>query len=248
MKRLMISGCLGRMGRLIAQEAAAAGFETVCGIDPGAGGEAGFPVYPSFSGELPAADVLIDFSAPQTLPGLLAFATARGLPCVLGTTGYAETDLAAIARAAASIPVFRSANLSRGVYVLRLLAAQAARMLPGFDIEIVEKHHNQKQDSPSGTALLLLDAVRAPQSRPVFGREGNKAKRAPEEIGVHAVRGGTVAGEHEVGFYGSNEILTLTHQAQGRGVFAAGALGAAAWLMGKAPGLYGMDDWLGTGQ
>lgn len=247
MKRLIISGCLGRMGRLIAQEAAAAGFETVFGVDPGSGDSAGFPVYPVFSDTLPAADVLIDFSSPQTLPALLAFACARSLPCVLGTTGYTEPDLLAVTHAAASIPVFRSANMSRGVHVLRLLAAQAARMLPGFDIEIVERHHNQKQDSPSGTALMLLDIVRTPQSRPVFGREGNQTRRAPGEIGVHAVRGGTVAGEHEVGFYGSNEILTLTHQAQGRGVFAAGALDAAAWLIGKAPGIYGMDDWLGAG-
>lgn len=246
MKRLMISGASGRMGRMLAEEAAAYGFTVVCGVDPQAGQTGGFPVYESFSLVKEQADLLIDFSSPKTLAGLLPYAVKHRLACVLGTTGYTAEDLEAIRKAADSVPIFQSSNMSRGVHVLRQLAAKAARMLPEYDIEIIEKHHNQKQDSPSGTALMLLEAVRKPGSLPVYGREGRQTKRRPEEIGLHAVRGGTVAGDHEVGFYGSNEVITLAHQAQSRGVFVSGALAAAAWLMGQPSGLYGMDDFMGA--
>ena len=245
MKQLLISGALGRMGRMITQEAARHGFAVCAGVDRAADASGAYPVYAGFDAVREVAEVVIDFSSPKALEGLLAFASARRLPCVLGTTGYSPQDLAAIQAAAAQIPIFQSPNMSRGVYVLKQLAAQAARMLLGYDIEIVEKHHNQKADSPSGTALALYEAVRRPGSLPTHGRQGASSLRQADEIGLHAVRGGTVAGDHEVGFYGQNELILLTHSAQSRQVFASGALAAAAWLMGQAPGLYHMAHWMG---
>ena len=248
MKKLLISGARGRMGREIARMATDHDFDPVCGVDRGEGADLGFPVFPDFSQVGLPCDVLIDFSAPGMLTGLLSFAVMQGLPCVLGTTGYTESDLEAIQLAAARIPIFYARNMSRGIHVLKQLAAQARALLPGFDIEIIETHHNQKQDSPSGTALALLEAVQSPGSKPVFGRQGQKTKRQDQEIGVHALRGGTVAGDHQVGFYGDHEVITLAHHAQDRGVFAAGALHAATWLLGKGPGLYGMEDSMGDGK
>lgn len=245
MKRLLISGVCGRMGRLLAQASHEHGMLTVAGVDAVACEQQGFPVYRHFSQVREAADVLVDFSVPGVLGDLLDHCQSHALPCVLGTTGYTEEDMKRIQKAADDIPIFWSPNMSRGVYVLTQLAARAAQMLDGFDVEIIEKHHKQKVDSPSGTALSLLNAVRKPDSSPVFGREGKSAKRAAGEIGVHAVRGGTVAGEHEVGFYGDNEVIILSHQAQNRGVFVAGALSAAGWLTGRQPGLYGMADLMG---
>ncbi len=242
MTRLILSGAYGRMGRLVAQEAPAQGFEAVAGIDPGKAVYADFPVFPDFGDVIPEADALIDFSTPAALGALLDYARVTRLPCVLCATGYGDEHMALIRETAREIPILQSANMSRGVYAMRKLAALARSLLPGFDVEIVEKHHNQKADAPSGTAYALLDAVRDEGTRPVFGREGMTGKRSPDEIGVHAVRGGTVSGEHEVGFYGKHEVVTLTHTAQSPLIFAYGALSAAKWLIGQKPGLYGMDD------
>lgn len=242
MKKLLISGAKGRMGQMIASQAAGHGFTVVGGVDRAERLDGDFPIVHDFSRLEADADVLIDFSAPMMLGSLLAYAIGHNLPCVLGTTGYTEAEMEALSAAARRIPLFYSPNMSLGIYVLKQLARQAAQMLPGFDIEIVEKHHNQKADSPSGTALALLDAVKKADSLPIFGREGKTAKRAPGEIGVHAVRGGTVAGDHEVGYYGDHEVITLAHHAQDRGVFASGALRAAAWLLDKPAGLYSMQD------
>lgn len=246
MNGLLISGACGRMGRMIAQEAGSHGFTVLAGVDPTGEQYDRFPVYRHLRELLEKPDMLIDFSSPATLTELLEYAVNNKVPCVLGTTGYTAQDLQRIQAASAGIPVFQSPNMSRGVYVLKQLAALAARMLPGYDIEIIEKHHNQKADSPSGTALALLEATKKPDTLPVFGREGRQTKRKQNEIGLHAVRGGTVAGEHEVGYYGSNEVLTLSHHAQSRGVFAEGALAAAAWLINQQPGLYGMADFMET--
>ena len=243
---LIVSGACGRMGRLIVREAAGHGFSVLAGVDPSAEQYGSFPVYGHIGQLHEKPDILIDFSAPATLAELLEYAVNKKVPCVLGTTGYTAQDLQRIQAASANIPIFQSPNMSQGIFVLKQLAALAARMLPGYDIEIVEKHHNQKADSPSGTALALLDAVKKPDTLPVFGREGQQTKRNRNEIGLHAVRGGTVAGEHEVGYYGSNEVLTLSHHAQSRGVFADGALAAAAWLVNQQPGLYAMADFMRT--
>lgn len=242
MLKILLSGASGRMGRQVASLAEEEQAVIVAGVDVHAGQDGAFPVYPSFSLVEETADVIVDFSRPECLPALLSYAKAHHLPAVLAATGYNEADEAAIKEAAAIIPIFRSANMSLGVYVLKTLAHQAAQLLPGFDIEIVEKHHNQKLDAPSGTALMLYDAVSQASSVPVYGRNGRTQKRETNEIGLHAVRGGTVPGEHEVGFYGPAEVVTLRHTAQDRSIFARGALRAAHFTAAQLPGEYGMDD------
>lgn len=230
------------MGRQVAALAEDEGAVIAAGVDVHAETQADYPVYPSFSMVEEQADVIVDFSRPEGLSALLDYALAHKLPVVLAATGYNEEDLNAIRAASARIPIFRSANMSLGVYVLKTLARQAAQLLPDFDIEIVEKHHNQKLDAPSGTALMLYDAVSKPDTLPVFGRNGRTQKREKNEIGVHAIRGGTVPGEHEVGFYGPSEVVTIAHSAQDRSIFARGALRAAHFAAACTPGEYGMDD------
>ncbi len=241
MLNIILSGACGRMGRQVAQYAADLGIRIVAGVDVAAESYAAFPVYPTFALCLEKAEAMIDFSRPENLPALLAFATENKLPLVLATTGYHEAEDALIHQAAKSIAIFRSANLSLGVQVLKVLAHQAASLLPGFDIEIVEKHHNQKIDAPSGTAITLYQAVANADSVPVYGRHSRTERREKREIGLHAVRGGTVPGEHEVGFYGAGETLLLTHTAQDRSIFAQGALRAARYLVAKPAGMYGME-------
>ena len=242
MLKILLSGACGRMGRQVANLAEEEQAVITCGVDVHVEQGSDFPVYPSFSLVEEQADVIVDFSRPESLPALLDYAKAHRLPVVLASTGYNEEDLASIREAAKDIPVFRSANMSLGVYVLKTLAHQAAQLLPGFDIEIIEKHHNQKIDAPSGTALMLYDAVSTPDTVPVFGRNGRTQKREKAEIGMHAIRGGTVPGEHEVGFYGPSEVVTLSHSAQDRSIFARGALKAARFIATQTPGEYSMDD------
>jgi len=182
----------------------------------------------------PAADVAIDFSHKSMLGLVEAYVNRTGAALVSGTTGYDEAEMA---------PVIHSANYSLGVAVLRRLAAEAAKALPGFDIEIVETHHNQKVDAPSGTAKLLLSAVNPDdECDVVYGREGMCGKRPAREIGVHALRGGTVAGTHTVHFFGEDEEVALTHRATSRRIFASGAVAAAKKLVEREPGFYGFDE------
>ena len=242
MLKILLSGACGRMGRQVAALAEDAQAEIIAGVDVHADGETKFPVYPSFSLVQEDAQVIVDFSRPEGLSALLAYAKAHQLPVVLAATGYNDDDLNAIREAGKEIAIFRSANMSLGVYVVRALAHQAAQLLPGFDIEIIEKHHNQKLDAPSGTALMLYDAVSTPETLPTFGRSGRTQKREKNEIGIHAIRGGTVPGEHEVGFYGPSEVVTITHSAQDRSIFARGALKAAQFVSAQAPGEYDMED------
>ena len=246
--KIILSGACGHMGREVARAAAEQGVTVAAGVDA-AQAATDFPVYAGFDGlDGVEADGIIDFSVPAALPALAAFAAERGLPVVLATTGYTEADLRLVDGLAEKVPVFRSANMSVGVAVLRMLVRRTAQALEGFDIEIVEAHHRRKKDAPSGTALMLLEAARAGsagETAPVFGREGRDCARKPGDIGVHSIRGGTVAGEHEVLFLGESERITLSHSAENRGVFANGALRAAAFLIGRAPGLYDMDDLLG---
>ncbi len=243
--KLILSGACGRMGHEVAKAAREQGWEIAFGVDRVCGEDMGFPVYPCFrdAGEVPEHAVVIDFSLPEALRDVLQFAEEHGFPCLLAATGYTEEHLSLIRSSARVIPLFRSSNLSLGVHVLKLLAAEAKRMLPGFDIEIVEKHHSRKKDAPSGTAMTLYEALRSGDSVPVYDRHLNGLRRK-EEIGIQAVRGGTVAGEHEIGFYGEGETLLLTHSAQNRSIFAFGALRAAQFLGadGRKPGEYGMDD------
>lgn len=248
MLRLILSGCNGRMGRAVEHLCAAQpDLEIAAGFDLLGTGDRDFPVFSSpaeFQGQ---ADAVIDFSSPAALPALLDFCTARRLPVVLATTGYSQEQLAAIDRAAERIPVFRSANMSVGVNVLLALVRQATAALGGdYDIEIVEKHHNKKVDAPSGTALMLADAAASAlpcQPDYVYDRHSVRRARAKEEIGICSVRGGGIVGDHDVLFAGENEVITLSHSAMSREVFASGAIRAARFLSGVAsPGLYSMTD------
>ena len=192
-----------------------------------------------------AADVVVDFSRPDALRDLIPYCTQRGMGLVLATTGYSAEELEAIERASQVIPVFKTANMSLGINVMLDLVQKAAKALPEFDIEIVEKHHNAKVDAPSGTALLIADAMKEAclaDKTYVFGRHTKTQRRQREEIGIHAVRGGTVTGEHEVYFFGNDETIEIKHAAASRRIFALGALQAAAFLQGKKPGLYDMRD------
>ena len=191
----------------------------------------------------PAAGVVIDFSHKSMLDLVEAYVKRTGAALVSGTTGYDEAEMARIKALGETMPVIHSANYSLGVAVLRHLAAQAAKELPGFDIEIVETHHNQKVDAPSGTAKLLLSAVNPNDEYDVvYGREGMCGKRPEKEIGVHALRGGTVAGTHTVHFFGQDEEVALTHRATSRRIFATGAVAAAKKLVTREPGFYNFDE------
>ncbi len=242
---ILLVGACGRMGRMVSEAASEHGDAVVCGVDL-APAPMPFPVVKDFSSPIADADVMIDFSSAEGLEERLAYAAAHGLPAVLAATGYSDADLETVKAYAERIPLFRTGNLSLGVNLLQLLVRRAASVLgENFDVEIVERHHNMKKDAPSGTALMLAESVRAGEREGrelVFGRHGNTGARDPREIGIHAVRGGTIVGEHEVMFAGEDEIVTLSHSARSRKVFAAGALRAAAWLIGKPAGQYDMDD------
>ncbi len=247
MTKLILSGCLGRMGQVITALCDQDDRLTiVAGIDPvGSASAQPYPVFPTPEECQVEADVAVDFSSPAALGALLAWARPRGLPLVLASTGYTPEQLQEIDRAAQAIPVFRSANLSLGVNLLLELAKRAAQVLgEDFDVEIVERHHNKKVDAPSGTALMLADAVRDGLSYPpryVYDRHSVRAPRDRAEIGISSVRGGTIVGDHEVIFAGEQEVVELHHHAASREVFARGALKAAAFMAQvRDPGLYNM--------
>ena len=248
MLRLILSGCNGRMGRVVEHICAAQpDLEIAAGFDLLGPGDRDFPVYSSPADCKEQADALIDFSSPAALPALLEFCVERRIPAVLATTGYSEEQLAAIDQAAQIIPIFRSANMSLGVNVLLALVKQAAAALgTDYDIEIVEKHHNKKVDAPSGTALMLADAaaeVLPWQPDYVYDRHSVRKARESREIGISSVRGGGIVGDHDVIFAGRDEVITLSHSAMSREVFASGAVRAARFLAGvEAPGLYSMTD------
>jgi len=246
MTRIIIHGCSGRMGQVVAAIAAAApDIEVVAGIDV-ASATCDFPVFPSLEKCTIAADVVVDFSSPKALPSLLKGAEIKQVPLVIATTGLNQEDKAAIAKTSRTVPVFVSANMSLGVNLLSELAQKAASVLgESFDIEIIEKHHNQKKDAPSGTALLLAEAINEvflQGKRFVFGRHGRDELRRKTDLGIHAVRGGTIVGQHEILFSGGDEIVELRHSASSRRIFALGALEAARFIPGMHPGLYSMKE------
>ena len=249
MNNLIINGCYGRMGRvLIDMITDMEGAQVVAGIDPFVppGASLPFPVVArleDFDGE---ADAIIDFSNPEGLPALMAEAAGRGIPVVVATTGLSEEIQGLVDEAAEKIPVFQSANMSLGINLLRDLIKKAAAVLgDGYDIEIVEKHHKMKKDAPSGTAFLLADAINEEQEKPydyVYGRRETSKARDAREMGIHAFRGGTIVGEHEVIFAGPDEVVEITHKAYSRNIFANGAIKAALFLVGKKAGHYSMAD------
>ena len=244
--KIILSGAMGHMGREVAQKAKQLGMEIAFGVDV-CGGQTTFPIYTGFEACPEQLDgVIVDFSRPDGLEGLLDYAVRYHVPAVLATTGYSPAQEERVREAAQKIAIFHSANMSVGVALLRQLARKAAQVLgEAFDVEIVEAHHNRKVDAPSGTALMLYQAVKDEYEAPrelVCGRNGTNCKRAHNEIGMHSLRGGTVTGEHEVCFFGPAERVTLSHSAENRSIFATGALRAAAYIVDKAPGLYDMDQ------
>ncbi len=246
MTRIVLCGALGKMGRVLASIIAARNdCEVIGGIDIGEG-EASFPIVKTPAELSAKPDVIIDFSHPSTLPALLEYCLTNGVALVAATTGYNEEEIASIKSAAEQIPVFFTWNMSLGINLLVQLAKKATQILGGqFDIEIVEKHHNQKLDAPSGTALMLANAINEELSGSmnyVYDRHSVRAKRQPNEIGIHAIRGGTIVGEHDIIFAGRDEVITLSHSAASKEVFAVGAVNAAVYLSGKPAGIYDMQD------
>ena len=248
MIRAVISGCCGKMGRVVADVIdAREDIKVIAGIDV-AVKECGFTVYnkPMELPEVP--DVIIDFSHPSALGDLLEYALTNGTALVLASTGYDKEQIAKIESASHSVPIFFTANMSLGINLLSELAKKATAVLGGqFDIEIVEKHHNQKIDAPSGTALMLANAINDVSDDKynyVYDRHSVRKKRDGNEIGIHAVRGGTIVGEHEIIFAGRDEVITLSHAAYSKEVFAVGAVNAAVFMVGKDAGLYSMADLL----
>ncbi len=247
MLKVLLTGCNGRMGRAVTELCAQdERLEIIAGVDLNPVRLATYPVYGDLMEFGGKAGVVIDFSNSSALEGLLRYGVETKTPLMLATTGYSEEQLEKVRAAAEQIPVFRSGNMSLGISLLSELVKKAAGVLGDtFDVEIVEKHHNQKLDAPSGTALMLYEAANSAlpyAAEPVYDRHAVRRKRRKSEIGLHAVRGGTIVGEHEVIFAGHHEVLTLSHSALSREVFAAGAVKAALFLAEKAPGLYSMAD------
>lgn len=249
MTKIILSGCLGRMGSAITEIVEnIAGAEIVCGFDVTDGGRC-YPVYKSYADAKEDADVIIDFSHPSNFENILNFAKAKNLPIIMCTTGLTAEQKAELKAAADEIPVFFSANMSLGINLLIRLAKMATKVLEkDFDIEIVEKHHNKKLDAPSGTALAIADAIADTMSDDanfVYERQSVRRQREKNEIGIHAIRGGTIVGDHDVLFAGPDEVITLSHSAASREVFAQGAVKAAMFMNGKPKGFYCMDDLFG---
>jgi len=259
--RVAVVGASGRMGRAVVRLANADGIDVVCAVastDVGrdAGELAGIGPIGTCVVDSPGAienaraDVVIDFSVPGATPGVASAAAAAGSAVVSGTTGLGDDALAALAAAATEVPVLHEPNMSVGVHVLSQLVAHAVAALAEWDIEIVETHHRAKADAPSGTALRLAEVAqraRSTATRLVHGRHGKPGARRPDEIGMHALRGGDVVGDHAVYLMGGGERLELVHRATSRDVFAHGALRAARWIAGKPPGTYTLRDVLGRG-
>ena len=240
---IIVNGAGGRMGGVLCNLIKQTGHTLAARVSVEFTTDAAAGVYQTLGEFTGDADCVIDFSNHTAIPALCDYCVSRDLPVVIATTGLSEEELACVQTAANDIPVFRSANMSLGVALLSCLTKIAAKALPDADIEIVEAHHNQKLDVPSGTALLLADAVKDVRPDAVYnvGRHEN-GKRQKNEIGIHSLRMGNEVGTHEVIFALGSQVITLKHEAENRALFAEGALAAAAFLCGKAPGTYSMDD------
>ena len=247
MIRLLINGILGRMGHALCTAAEESDSFTVAGgVDRVVDAAFPYPVFPNLSSADVPFDVIIDFSVPAALEDELRFACANGKPLVVGTTGLTDRHIRMLKNASVRIPVFMSGNMSLGVNLQMDLVRNASAALgPSFDVEIIERHHRTKKDAPSGTALMLAGAVAGSASGDydyVYGRHEKDRARSDHEIGFHSVRGGTLVGEHEVSFIGKDEVVSVTHQAFSKRVFAEGALRAASYVSGRGPGFYNMEN------
>ena len=247
MTNILLCGCSGRMGeavsKLVGERDDA---KIIAGIDVSSTEQAsGYPIYQNISEFSGKADVIVDFSHHTALPSLLEYAVRTDTPIVVCTTGHTEAELATMEKASKKVAVFHSGNMSIGINLLMELCKKASETLgTAFDVEIVEKHHNKKLDAPSGTALMLADTVKSTRESTeyVFDRHSVRRQRSTDEIGIHSVRGGTIVGEHEVIFAGNNEVITISHSAMSREIFAAGAVRAAVFMTGKSAGIYNMSN------
>lgn len=251
MIRIIMHGCNGKMGQTISSLIAAdAEAELVAGIDARDDGHNPYPVFANIAECDVEADCLIDFSAAPAVDAMLAYCVDKKLPCVLCTTGLSEEQLGKVKEAAGQVAILKSANMSLGINLLLKMLKEAAGVLApaGFDIEIVEKHHNLKLDAPSGTALALADSINGElngEYEYVYDRSTRREKRPQKEIGISAVRGGTIVGDHDVIFAGADEVITFSHTAYSKAVFGKGAVQAAKFLAGKPAGMYDMSDVIG---
>lgn len=251
MTNIILNGCNGKMGqvisRLVSQSDA---YTIVAGFDIHDSSTNPYPVYNDPALYTGHADVVIDFSHPDSFESIINYCKSRSLPIIVATTGLSNQQKNIMEAASGDIPLFFSANMSLGINLLIDLAKKATKLLSeNFDIEIIEKHHNQKIDAPSGTALAIADAISqetAYRAEYVYDRHTSRKKRKPSEIGIHAVRGGTIVGEHSVIFAGNDEIIELKHSAASKEIFAVGALKAAAFMVDKPAGMYSMNDLIST--
>ncbi len=251
MTKVIMHGCNGKMGQMITNIIAAEeDIEIVAGVDASDHIKNTYPVFTNIAQCDAAADVVIDFCSAAAVDALLDYCAEKQIPCVLCTTGLSEAQLAHVDEAAKKVAVLKSANMSLGVNMLLKLLKNAAQVLvpAGFDIEIVEKHHNLKVDAPSGTALALADSINEEfdnQFEYVYDRSGKRERRTDKEIGISAVRGGTIVGDHDIIFAGEDEVITFSHRAYSKALFGKGAIQAAKFLKGKPAGKYDMKDVIG---
>ncbi len=248
MVKMIMHGCNGKMGQVISEICKGDGeIEIVAGVDPYQGKENPYPVFANIGECDVEADVVVDFAAAPAVDGLLDYCEAKKVPVVLCTTGLSDAQLARVEEVSSRVAVLKSANMSLGINMLLDLLQKAAKVLApaGFDMEIVEKHHNQKVDAPSGTALALADAINGALDGEYsykYDRTQERKKRDCHEIGIQAVRGGSIVGEHEVIFAGTDEVIEIKHTAYSKAIFGKGAVEAAKFLAGKPAGRYGMPD------
>ncbi len=247
MTDIILNGCNGKMGAAVTKAVSERDdCRIVAGVDL-YGDNANFKVYRSFSDLDVKGDVIIDFSNPSVLDSMLDYAKSNSTPMIICTTGFSEAQVSKIKEASNDVAVFYSGNMSLGINLIIELSKKAAAILgSNFDVEIIEKHHNQKIDAPSGTALMIADGITEvlTDSQYVYDRHSYRKKREKNEIGIHAIRGGTIVGEHEVIFAGHDEIFSLKHQALSKEVFAVGAVNAAVYLKSKSSGMYDMGNLL----
>lgn len=246
MTDIILVGCNGKMGQVICRIAETdPDIKISCGIDISGEKKNDFPVYTEFNSDV-KGDCIIDFSHPSALGATLEYAKETKTPAVIATTGFSAEQKDELIQASKSAPIFFSANMSLGVNLLIQLVRRATELLEdSFDIEIVEKHHNQKIDAPSGTALAIADAINEAGkggNEYVYDRHSVRKKRGKREIGIHAVRGGTIVGEHSVIFAGLDEVLEINHKANSKEIFAVGAVKAAKFMVGKENGMYNMQN------
>ncbi|WP_099203247.1 4-hydroxy-tetrahydrodipicolinate reductase [Miniphocaeibacter massiliensis] len=243
---ILLIGATGSMGKTIIDVCKKLDeFKISAGIGENSGFETSFPIYQDFSLIKEEVDVVLDFSNHRLISDILKFSIENNKPLVIATTGYTEEQIREIEEASKYIPILFSGNMSIGINLLLNVVENLSKSLPEFDIEIIEKHHNLKKDSPSGTARMLFKSVNSGRDnslKELYGREGSNLSRDKREVGIHAVRGGTIVGEHTVMFSGLDEVLEVTHIAQSKKIFANGGLTACRYIVNQEVGLYNMKD------